>query len=181
MKLLLFFALCVLQSCVTHEQFVSNVLQGGYGDIDVIIFSSTDCPIANAMAPEIERLHQYVHNKGGELRMVHVWQSRTYTDANEHAKEYGLTMEIFVDTDHELVQKFNATVTPEAVVLTYDETGNPVVVYQGLINNFFDSPGNRRDQASEHYVRDAVDAILMDETVNPSYRKPTGCVIEQMQ
>ena len=159
----------------------SKVLHGGQGDVDVIIFSSTDCPIANALAPEIERIHKGIQQKGGELFLVHVWEGRKYTDANAHAKEFGLTMEVLVDANHELVDKFQVTVTPEAVVVTYNETGTPVVVYQGLINNLFDSPGNRRDEATKHYVRDAIDAAFANDTVSPSYRTPTGCVIEQMQ
>jgi len=80
-----------------------------------------------------------------------------------------------------LTEIFNATVTPEAVVIRYDRKGIPLVVYQGLINTIFDSPGNRRDKTPQHYVRDAIDAAYANAAVNPTYRKPTGCVIEQMQ
>jgi hypothetical protein len=105
----------------------------------------------------------------------------TYRDANAHAEEFGLTMEVLVDSEHELVNKFNATTTPEAVVIRYNKEGLPIVVYQGLINNLFDSPGNRRDTATQHYVRDAIDAALANEQANPAYRAPAGCVIEKMQ
>ncbi len=181
MKHLVVPILCLLNACATSEPLTSKILQGEPSEVDVIVFSSTDCPIANAMAPEIERLHQYVKSQDGDLYLVHVWEGRTYTDAKQHANDYGLTMEIIVDSDHELVKKFNATVTPEAIVITYDTNGNPQVIYQGLINNFFDSPGNRRDEATEHYVRDAIAAGKNNETVTRSYRSPTGCVIEQMK
>lgn len=168
-------------SCTSVGPLESKILQGHSGDVDVIIFSSTDCPIANSMAPEFERIHQSLQSNGGELFLVHVWKGRKYYDANLHAKEYGLTMKVLVDEKHELVDKFNATKTPEAVVVTYDKRGIPIVVYQGLINNLFDSPGNRRDEATEHYVRDAIDAVIVGEPVSLKYRTPTGCVIEQMQ
>ena len=158
-----------------------RVLSGKNGEVSVIIFSSTDCPIANAMAPEIERIHKDIHSRGGSLLLVHVWEGRTYTDANEHAKDYGLTMEILVDLEHQLVKQFDATITPEAVVIRYDKNNNPEVGYRGLINNLFDSPGNRRDEATEHYVREAIDAAFSGGNLSPSYRTPTGCVIEQMQ
>ena len=145
------------------------------------MFSSTDCPIANALAPEIERIHNDLQQRGGKMQLVHVWEGRTYTDANDHAKDFGLTMDIVVDIDHQFVKQFNATVTPEAVVIRYDENNNPVIIYQGLINNLFDSPGNRRDEATKHYLREAIDAAFASTKVEPSYRKPTGCVIEKMQ
>ncbi len=171
----------MLQGCSVRGPIESKLLQGKQGDVDVIVFSSTDCPIANALAPEIERIHKNLTLRGGELFLVHVWEGRTYSDANAHATDYGLTMEVLVDSEHELVKKFNATITPEAVVLTYDDSGNPVVVYQGLINNLFDSPGNRRDKATKHYVREAIDAAISGSCVSPKYREPTGCVIEQMR
>ncbi len=168
-----------LSGCAVNT--TSSLLQGESGTVEVVVFSSTDCPIANALAPEIERIHKDLQARGGSLLLVHVWEGRTYTDANDHAKDYRLTMEILVDKNHELVKEFDATVTPEAVVVRYDKNGNPVVVYQGLINNLFDSPGNRRDKATKHYVRDAIDAAFANESVSPAYRTPTGCVIEKMQ
>ena len=181
MKLSYLVFLCLLQGCSSVGPLEARVLQGTQGDVDVIIFSSTDCPIANALAPEIERIHKNIQQRGGELFLVHVWEGRTYSDADAHAKDYGLSMEVLVDPNHELVLAFQATVTPEAVVVTYDENGTPLVVYQGLINNLFDSPGNKRDTATEHYVLDAIDAAFANEKVSPSYRLPTGCIIEQMK
>ena len=181
MKSIPYVLCCMLAACASRGPMEQTVLHGEPGEVDVIVFSSTDCPIANAMAPEIERINQFVKTNGGDLYLVHVWEGRTYSDAQKHANDYGLTMEILVDENHELVKKFNATVTPEAVVVVYDSNGNSQIVYQGLINNFFDSPGNRRDEATEHYVRDAIQAGIHGGTVSPSYRAPTGCVIEQMQ
>jgi hypothetical protein len=182
MKLFLFtliFMTALLSGCAVHEN--QRILNGKIGEVSVIIFSSTDCPIANAMAPEIERIHKDIHSRGGSLLLVHVWEGRTYTDATEHAKDYGLTMEVIVDSAHKFVKQFGATITPEAVVFRYDEKNNPVLVYQGLINNLFYSPGNRRDEATKHYVRDAIDAAFTGKSVTPAYRTPTGCVIEKMQ
>ena len=167
--------------CKSTGRFESQILQGSIGDVDVLVFSSTDCPIANALAPEIERIHQDVKSRGGELFLVHVWEGRTNTDATLHAKAYGLTMEILIDDAHELVDLFNATTTPEAVVVSYDDDGKVFVVYQGLINNLFDSPGNKRDEATQHFVWDAIEAAFDGRSVSPSYRIPTGCIIEQMQ
>jgi hypothetical protein len=169
----------LLSGCAVNN--THRALSGKYGEVSVIVFSSTDCPIANALAPEIERIHRDIQQKGGELILVHVWKGRNYNDASEHAKEYGLSMQVLIDSDHELVKQFNATVTPEAVVIRYDRKGIPIVVYQGLINNIFDSPGNRRDKATQHYVRDAIDAAYANAKVIHPYRQPTGCVIEQMQ
>ena len=86
-----------LTSCATKGILETHILQGEPGEVDVIVFSSTDCPIANAMAPEIERIHISVQNAGGDLFLVYVWAGRTNIDAQKHADDYGLTMEVIID------------------------------------------------------------------------------------
>jgi len=181
--LLLFCTPVLLFGCAGSAQgpLSKRVLQGSQGDVDVIVFSSTDCPIANAFAPELERINKEMKSRGGELFLVHVWEGRTHRDATQHANEYGLTMEVLIDKEHELVNMFNATTTPEVVVVSYDHEGEPNVVYQGPINNLFDSPGNRRDEATKHFLRDAIHAAFNNTQIERPYRKPIGCVIEQMQ
>ena len=46
-------------------------LQGESGDIVVVVFSSTDCPIANAMAPDIERAHNEARDADARFYLVH--------------------------------------------------------------------------------------------------------------
>ncbi len=154
-------------------------LQASAGDVVVLLFSSPDCPIANAIGPEIERLHTQTVNAGGQFYVVHARDDVTAAGALQHAKAYGISAPILLDPDHRLVQAVSATVTPEIVVVRFDSSGRKSIVYQGLVNNLYASLGNRRDAATEHYGRDAIDLAAAGETVASPYRAPIGCYIER--
>ena len=154
-------------------------LTGEPGDVVVLLFASPDCPIANAIAPEIERLHLSAAESGGRFYLVQARSDVTAEQAITHAKKYGITSPVLLDTNHLLTTSMHATVTPEIVVLRFGDDGQPVTVYQGLVNNLYASLGNRRDRATEHYGRDAIVAAVTGQAVEPSYRKPLGCFLEQ--
>jgi len=144
----------------------------------VLLFSSPDCPIANAIAPEIERLHRQTVEANGRFYLVYARADITPARAIEHARQFGITAPILLDRDQELVAHVRATVTPEVFVIRTDR-GEMDVVYQGRVNNLYASLGNRRDVASEHYARDAIAAAATDEEVEPAFRKPIGCYLER--
>jgi hypothetical protein len=87
-------------------------------------------------------------------------------------------MPILLDTDQVLVRHADATVTPEAVVYRRSDD-RWRVAYQGGVNNLYASLGNRRDAATEHWLREAIDVALVDGDVTPAYRRPLGCFIER--
>ncbi len=145
----------------------------------VLLFSSPDCPIANAIAPEIERLHDMAVAHGGRFYVVHARDDVTAAAALQHGTTYGISAPILLDPNHELVSAVSATVTPEIVVLRLRDGERPERVYQGLVNNLYASLGNRRDAATEHYGRAAIDAAAVGATPDMAYRAPIGCYIER--
>ena len=146
----------------------------------VIVFASPDCPIANAIAPEIERLHKMTVDAGAAFYLVHARSDVTADTAQKHARKFAITAPILLDTDQSLAKELNATVTPEIVVVKTDQP-TVEIIYQGLINNLYASLGNRRDQASEHYAREAIASAIDGIAVDPAYRKPLGCFIERAE
>ncbi len=146
-------------------------------DVVVLVFSSPECPIANALAPEFSRLHARTRDGGGDFYLVHARRDVTPERARAHARDYRLSMPVLLDADHDLVGALRATVTPEGVVLRRD--GNAwETVYQGRINDLYASLGNRRDQPTQHWLREGIDAALSGGQVLPAYRAPMGCFIE---
>ena len=176
MRLILCIAIAL--TCGCQKSKVNSIVSGNSEDVQVLIFTSTDCPIANALVPEFKRLKEEVVAEGGSITFVHTWENRTQVELDKHSEEYDFRPHNIVDRRHELVNRFDVTVTPEVVVILFDKLSNPKVVYQGKVNNLFDSPGNRRDRATEHYAREAIHAAFQGQIVTPQYRKPTGCLIE---
>ncbi len=187
MKLLFipFLSLFFSFGCASTQQQSGNpvqsvALQGKPGDVVVLIFASPDCPISNALAPEYERQHKDMVEAGNRFYLVHARADVTEERAAKHASDYSLTMPVIIDSRQVLVKAMNATVTPEAVVLVFDEKGKWSKVYQGRINDLYASLGNRRDHATRFWLRDAVEAASNGNTVAVAYRAPLGCYIEKM-
>ena len=170
-----------------EEQFVDVTgtihapLHGSEGDLVVIVFSSTDCPIANAMAPELERAHQEALGQGGRFYLVHARRDLQDALAKTHASEYSLGMPVLIDREHALVKHFDARVTPEAFVLQFTGPDEYEISYTGSINNLYGSVGNRRTKATEHYLVEAITSISTGDDIEVKERQPFGCFIVRDQ
>lgn len=183
---LMLMLLCMGMACCTgnpkladHHGMDHFPLAGSPDQLVVLVFSSTDCPIANAMAPDIERASQETTEAGGRFYLVHARQDLSDERTRAHAKQYKLSMPVIVDRSHTLVKALNATVTPEAFVLRMDENGGYTVIYQGSVNNLYGSVGNRRQNVTEHHLRDAIRSASAGEAIEVPRRTPFGCFIER--
>jgi thiol-disulfide isomerase/thioredoxin len=83
----------------------------------VLLFIRHECPIANSYAPEMNRIVKQYGGEGKEkfrFFFVHVDQELSAKDAATHAKEFGYTAPVLLDTQRQLVKRVVAKVTPEA-------------------------------------------------------------------
>ena len=115
----------------------------------VVIFITTDCPIANSYAPEINRLHLAYSSRNVRFTLVHVDSDLADDAARKHATDYELKSALVIDREHQLVKATKAKVTPEAFV--YDVEGK--LRYRGRINNLYAARGQRRSQVTVHELR----------------------------
>ena len=141
-----------------------------------LIFTTVDCPVANAFAPEIQRIVKEYSIKGIAFFLVHVDPDVTVADARKHAKAYGYTCPVLLDTRHELVKLAGAKITPEAAV--FDAKG--ALVYHGRINNKYEDYGVKRQEATKHELRDALDDLLAGRKVKVPKTKVVGCYIPSL-
>jgi hypothetical protein len=139
----------------------------------VLIFTTTDCPIANAMLPEIARIAQEFSEKGVAFTLVHVDPDTTIAKARDHAKEYVIGLPVLLDPKHELVKRCKAERTPEACVILPDGS----VAYHGRINDLYHAPGKRRHAPGSNDLRDALAAVVSGRKVANAYQPAVGCVI----
>jgi len=141
-----------------------------------LIFITTDCPIANAYAPEIGRLDAFVAASGGKLTLVHVDAERSAKEAAQHAADYGLKSPVVIDREHQLVSATGATVTPEAALVGPDGA----LIYRGRINDLFAGYGERRRQATTHDLKQAITSFLNGETLESARIEAVGCYIPEL-
>ena len=139
----------------------------------VLIFVTTDCPIANSYQPLLTRLLKEFQSKGFEFVLVHEGLEQTPKKLREHAVEYSIASAVVMDAEHKLAHKVSATKTPEAFVFGRDGT----VLYQGRIDNLYQGFGKKRVSATRDDLRVALTEIDSGEKVSVAKTEAVGCSI----
>jgi hypothetical protein len=145
----------------------------GDGPFAAIVFVTTDCPIANAFQPELRRLEARARELGGQFTLVHVVPDLTEEAARNHGREFAISAPVVIDREHTLVKATGAEMTPEAVLV--NQAGE--IVYRGRISNLFVTFGKRRSEATEHDLRDAMEAVSAGQPVKQARTEALGCYI----
>jgi protein-disulfide isomerase len=139
----------------------------------VLLFLSTDCPIANKYAPELRRIQKQFADRGVTFLRVYGARYHDAEDVTKHTEDYKYTMPAILDADQALALRTGATVTPEAVVL--NEAGD--IVYRGRIDDRYVDFGRYRQHAKQHDLIDALTATLAGKPPPNPRTKAIGCFI----
>lgn len=146
------------------------------GRANVLIFTTIDCPIANAYSPEIRAIARDHAGQGMRFFLVHVDPEMTVEKASKHASEYGLDLPILLDPQHDLVAKTGVRFTPEAAVLS--PAGE--IVYRGRIDDLFADLGQKRRAARNRDLRAALRAVVEGRPVPVPRTVAVGCDIPEL-
>lgn len=158
------------------EGQVHEPLQPAGSRANVLIFTTTDCPIANGYAPEISALALEYGPQGMSFFLVHVDPDVTPEAARAHARDYSLDLTILLDSQHQLVAATGATVTPEAVVIAADGE----LLYRGRIDNLYADLGVKRRQPTKRDLREILSAIAAGNPVETEWAEAVGCFIPEL-
>ena len=139
----------------------------------VLFFSSTDCPLANALVPEMNRMQQFYSPRGVAFYAVQGDATIAAAEVVRHAREYAFGFPYLIDPQESLAAYTGATTVPEVAVLS--PRGD--ILYLGRIDNRQEDFGKQRPQATELDLRDALDAVLAGKPVPHPRTKALGCAI----
>ena len=156
-------------------------VDGGSGDLfapsgvaNVLFFVSSDCPISNGYAPEIQRLCADYRKKGVSCALVYEDVAMDAAAVRTHRESYRYRdIPAVIDTAHAIASAAQATVTPQAVVVA----AGGGVKYRGRIDNRYEQLGKLRRVVTIHDLRDALDAVSAGRTVVRPVTEPVGCFI----
>jgi hypothetical protein len=159
-------------------------LEGTRGSLVALVFISTECPIANAMAPDLRELIRHAAERNVAFALVYpsTWQARE--ELAQHAREFGLDdatgapHALVADPAHALVARAGATVVPEAALFRRDGRGGGELLYLGRVNDLYVGIGRRRPSVTSHDLRDAIDTALAGRSPSHPFPKAVGCFIE---
>lgn len=141
--------------------------------IKVIVFYSTACPICQKMTLTLNRLATQYKDSDILFEIVFPSALDTKKDIAKFKKRFHITTSCIQDSQNQLVNKYNATVTPECFVIDNYER----VLYSGKIDNWFYDIGKYRQVITENYLQDAISAILNQQLPKITRTEPIGCFI----
>jgi thiol-disulfide isomerase/thioredoxin len=140
----------------------------------VFVFTTTDCPISNRYAPEIQRL---ATKFGGSVRFVMVYPvaNDTPESINAHRTKFAYTINFVRDEKHELVKKTGVTVTPEVAVMKEGR-----MLYRGRIDDRYIEFGKDRPQPTVRDLERSLEAILAGTPVPVNNTRAIGCFLSDL-
>jgi thiol-disulfide isomerase/thioredoxin len=140
--------------------------------LTVLIFTTTDCPISNRYAPEIQRLAAK-HGDKARFTLVYPVPSDTQEIIRAHHLKFGYSIEYVRDA--QLVKKTGVTVTPEVAVMKGTQ-----LLYRGRIDDRYVAFGVERPQPTARDLDDALTAIAAGKPVAARETRAVGCILSDL-
>ena len=139
----------------------------------VLIVQGNGCQVVRSSLADFKALRDDYASRGVSVYMLNsnLQDSRDSIDAE--AQEWDIDIPILHDSAQLVGQSLNLTRTAEVLVI---EPGSWNIVYRGALNNRVDYE-RQKDEASERYVRNTLDAMLAQEVVEYREVNAPGCLI----
>jgi hypothetical protein len=138
------------------------------------VFISTECPISNRYAPEVQRLMEKFGAEGVAFWLVYPNAGESEQVVRQHLKEFRYNAAALRDPKHELVKLSQVRVTPEAAV--FRSSGE--LLYHGRIDDRNADLGKERPRPTTHDLEDALAAVLEGRDPKPAGGRTVGCPIQ---
>ncbi len=143
--------------------------------IVIVMFSCNHCPYVKAYEDRFVKLQKDYEKKGVVLIAINSNDDKSHPeDSFENmkirAKDKGFNFPYLRDESQSVARTYGAERTPE--VFVFDE--KRTLRYHGLIDDNVYEPS----QVRQHYLRDALDALLSGRKVPLEDTEPVGCTIK---
>ena len=146
------------------------------GHVVVMLFVRTDCPISNRYAPTIQRLSKKFRGRAN-FWLVYPDAAESAARVRLHLQEFHYAIPALRDIHHTLVNRAQATITPETAV--FSESGK--LVYHGRIDNWYEDFGRSRPTPTTHELEDAIRNTLDGKSTSPEHASAVGCYISDLK
>ena len=139
----------------------------------ILFFVTSDCPISNFYAPEIQKHCADYRDRNVACTLVYEDVGIDDAAVRKHQREYGYrSISTTIDRDRSTARRVGASITPQAVLVVDGE-----VRYRGRIDNRYESFGKPRRVVTAHDLRDALEAVLAGRPVPNPETPALGCTI----
>ncbi len=174
-------SLMLFASCVKPEWTVAtnngdhfSNLSFQTHELNAIVFLAPGCPLSEASIQEINNLQSKFSSS--KLATFIVIPGRLYSrnEVDSFINHFNITLPVLLDTTGLLVEKFQASMTPEYVLLDKKMQ----VLYQGAIDNRAIDNDLIRQSATINFADSAIHQYLTGQKIKFPKSKAVGCYIE---
>jgi peroxiredoxin len=141
-------------------------------DAVVVVFLGVECPLAKLYGPRLEAIAKDYSGRNVVVLGVNANRQDSLTELAAYGRRHDITFPLLKDNQAEAVLALGATRTPEVFVLDKQR----MVRYQGRIDDQYDV-GSARSAPSRHFVREALEAVLVGKEPPTAETRAVGCVI----
>ena len=136
-----------------------------------VVFLAADCPISQKYVRTLNILAEHYPQVAfvGAFTRWDDWAA-----LRQFQSEFQPSFPLWRDGEMRLVRRLGASITPEVFFLKENR-----VLYRGAVDNWFVALGRYRPAPTEHYLEDAIRAVLDGQAVRVARTKAVGCGIEQ--
>ena len=142
--------------------------------IRVLVFTTTDCPISNRYAPEIQRLAAKFGDRA-KFTLVYPVPADSAEAIRAHHQRFGYAIEHVRDAGQKLVKQTGVTVTPEVAVMK-----GAVLLYRGRIDDRYVELGRERPTPTTRDLEDALTALIAGQPVAAKETRAVGCILSDL-
>lgn len=139
----------------------------------VIMVQGNGCPIVRNLAGDFKAIRDEYESKGVRFLMLNASPNDTREEVAREAAEYGIDIPILKDEAQLIAASLNVTRTAEVIII--DPAGWEIV-YRGPVNDRI-TYERQKNEASEHYLKDALNSVLAGEPVATAARATKGCLV----
>lgn len=146
-----------------------------YGDKKAIVLfiQGNGCPIARNAVPALTALREEFQPRGVEFFMLNPQPQDNRDSIAKEAKKFSYDFPILVDDSQLVAETLGVDRTSETFIL---DPRTMTVLYRGPIDDRLGYE-TQKPEATAHYLRDALAAVLSGETVAANTPEAPGCLV----
>ncbi len=140
--------------------------------VSVWFFFSPECAMCQNYTPTLKVLAETFV---GKVQFIGIIPGIAYTpkEIESYRKTYQISFSLVVDSAFKISNKIKATVTPEVFVINK----NGQLAYSGAIDNWLYDLGKKRRVPTEHFLKNALEAVIAGKSVKIPKTTAKGCRI----
>jgi peroxiredoxin len=141
----------------------------------VLVFLGNDCPVGNLYVPRLIELEREFRKQGVVFIGINSNAHETADDVAKFVADRGIEFPVVKDPENKVADGALIERTCEVLVLD----GFARIRYRGAIDDQYQQ-GKGKDAPDHTYLRDALTAVLGNQTVKVTATKVAGCVLDRV-